>query len=59
MPAPVVRSIRLSDLPVNNLFFLSEKAFVAAGFDFNPLVFTGNNSSGECFTDMLVLFVAL
>ena len=41
---PVVRTVRLNDLPLSCLLFLSETALVGGGHDFNPLIFTANKS---------------
>jgi len=41
---PVVRSVRLADLPLSSLLFLSETALVGGGHDFNPTIFTANKS---------------
>ncbi len=43
--APVVRSIKLKDMPLNRLLFVGERAIVGAGHDFNPFLFT--QSGGE------------
>lgn len=37
---PAVRTVRLSQLPLCALLFLSEHALVGAGHDFNPAIFT-------------------
>lgn len=42
---PVVRSIKLRDMPLNKLLFVTEKAVLGGGHDFNPLLFV--NGSGE------------
>ena len=42
---PVVRSIKLKDMPLNRLLFVGERAIVGAGHDFNPFLFT--QSGGE------------
>lgn len=42
---PVVRSVRLTQLPLNTLLFLSETALVGSGHDFNPAVFTRSGDS--------------
>eukprot|EP01032_Pedospumella_encystans_P016664 gene16664-19006_t len=39
---PVVHTVRLPQLPLCSLLFLSEQALVGAGHDFNPTVFTAN-----------------
>lgn len=41
---PVIQSIRLRDLPMCSLLFLSESALVAAGHDFNPALFVQKDS---------------
>ena len=38
--SPVVRVLQLRGLPLSCLVFLTEKAIVGAGYDFEPLVFT-------------------
>jgi actin related protein 2/3 complex, subunit 1A/1B len=45
----VVQSIRYRDLPLNNLLFISERAVVAGGHDFNPMVFTGTQPTNWSF----------
>eukprot|EP01031_Cornospumella_fuschlensis_P016849 gene16849-20597_t len=35
---PPVQMVRLNDLPITTLMFLSDKALVGAGHDFNPLL---------------------
>ena len=42
---PVVHTVRLPQLPLCSLLFLSEQALCGAGHDFNPIIFTG--SAGE------------
>ena len=37
---PVVRTVRLSQLPLCSLLFIGEHALVGAGHDFNPTLFT-------------------
>lgn len=44
---PVIRTIRLTGLPVLGLMFLSEQAIVGVGHDFSPAVFVTNKSTGE------------
>ena len=41
---PVVRSVRLNDLPLSSLLFLSESALVGGGHDFTPQLFTVNKT---------------
>ena len=43
---PVVRTVRLQQLPLSSLLFLGESALVGAGHDFNPTVFT-RTAAGE------------
>ena len=43
--APVVCSVKVTDLPYCSLLAVSEKAVVAVGYDFNPSVFTAASSS--------------
>jgi hypothetical protein len=42
---PVVHTVRLPQLPLCSLLFLSEKALCGAGHDFNPVIFTGNSGT--------------
>jgi actin related protein 2/3 complex, subunit 1A/1B len=42
---PPTQVIRLNDLPVCSLLFISDNAFIGAGYDFNPLVFKYNRSN--------------
>jgi len=44
---PVVRTVRLNDLPLSSLLFLSETALIGGGHDFNPIVLTVNKSTGD------------
>lgn len=39
---PVVHTVRLQQLPLCSLIFLSETALCGAGHDFNPAIFTAN-----------------
>lgn len=39
---PVVHTVRLPQLPLCSLLFLSDKALCGAGHDFNPVIFTTN-----------------
>jgi len=41
---PVTFVVRLQNLPLCSLMFLSEKALVGAGHDFNPMIFTEGGS---------------
>jgi len=45
--APVVQSIKLRDMPLNRLLFITEKALLGAGHDFNPFLFTNSASARE------------
>jgi actin related protein 2/3 complex subunit 1A/1B len=40
-----VQVVRLPDLPFTTLMFLTEKAFVGAGYDFNPAVYKLSNGT--------------
>lgn len=40
---PVVHTVRLPQLPLCSLLFLSDQALVGAGHDFNPTIFTAGN----------------
>jgi len=42
---PVVSTVRFKDLPLNRLLFVSERAVVGGGHDFNPIVYTNNGST--------------
>jgi actin related protein 2/3 complex subunit 1A/1B len=42
---PPVQVIRLPDLPFTSLMFLSERAFVGAGYDFNPAIYKLSGSA--------------
>ncbi len=42
---PPVQVIRLPDLPFTTLLFLSENAFVGAGYDFNPAIYKQSNGN--------------
>mmetsp|Transcript_12105 Transcript_12105/g.12477 ORF Transcript_12105/g.12477 Transcript_12105/m.12477 type:complete len:376 (-) Transcript_12105:76-1203(-) len=41
--------IKLRDLPLTSLVFLSDRAIVGAGHDFNPMIFTSNGSNWTYF----------
>lgn len=47
---PVVRSIRLNELPLCCLLFLSDSAILGAGHDFNPTIFTKASGDWQFFT---------
>jgi actin related protein 2/3 complex, subunit 1A/1B len=44
---PPVQVVRLNDLPICTLLFLSEKAIVCGGHDFNPLILTRSANKGK------------
>lgn len=52
---PVVHTVRLPQLPLCSLLFLSEQALVGAGHDFNPTVFTANAGKLQVFYQRRVL----
>jgi actin related protein 2/3 complex subunit 1A/1B len=54
---PVVHTVRLPQLPLCSLLFLSEQALCGAGHDFNPIIFTGN--AGELLPRFISLPFAL
>jgi actin related protein 2/3 complex subunit 1A/1B len=44
---PPVQVVRLPELPFTSLMFLSEKAFVGAGYDFNPTIYKLSSGTWE------------
>jgi hypothetical protein len=44
---PAVRTVRLNDLPITSILFLTEGMVIGAGFDFNPSLFTHSKSTGK------------
>jgi actin related protein 2/3 complex, subunit 1A/1B len=45
--SPLVQSLRFSHLPITSLLYTSERAVMAGGFDFNPLIFGYSDRSGS------------
>lgn len=48
--SPIEHVVRYKDLPCNSLIFLTERSLLAAGHDFNPMLFTFNDSGSKLIT---------
>ena len=50
---PVVQTIRTSEMPLRSLIFVAERAIVAGGHEFNPVMFTNERGSQWAFRKKL------